>query len=144
MKMHRVFGNKENRDYFDRKGAYLVVLKEDKFAVIKTPKGYFLLGGGIDKNEQDEECIKRECLEEIGYSVEVNQFICSAETYCKHPKIGFFHPIQNYYIGELIEKIKEPIETDHLLEWISYENIKNNMFLGMQNWAIDECWKKMR
>lgn len=142
--MHMVFGNKENKTYFDRKGVYLISLKEDKFAVIRTPKGYFLLGGGIDEDEQDDECIKRECIEEIGYSIVINQFIGSAETYCEHPEIGYFHPIQNYYFGELIEAIKEPIETDHVLEWVPYEKIKNNMFLKMQSWAIDECWKKMR
>jgi 8-oxo-dGTP diphosphatase len=144
LKMHMMFGKKENETYFDRKGAYLIALKEDKIAVIRTPKGYFLFGGGINEDEQDEECIHRECLEEIGYSVEIDQFIGSAETYCEHPKIGYFYPIQNYYFGELKEAIKEPIEIDHVLEWVPYEKIKNNMFLKMQNWAIDECWKKIR
>lgn len=139
--MHMTFGKKENETYIDRKGAYLIAFKDDNTAVIRTSKGYFLPGGGMDENEQDEDCLKRECLEEIGYSVKINEFIGSAEMYCEHPQIGYFHPVQNYYLGELSEKIKEPVETDHVLEWVPYEKIKNNMFSEMQGWAITECRK---
>ena len=49
--MHKIFGTKENASYSDREGAYIIVIKENRIGVIKTPKGYFLLGGGIDKGE---------------------------------------------------------------------------------------------
>ena len=29
-----------------------------------------------------------------------------------HPTIGYFHPIQAYYVGELLDKVKEPVEID--------------------------------
>ena len=92
--MHKIFGTKEDASYLDREGAYIVPIKDDKIGVIKTPKGYFLLGGGIDKGESHKDAIKRECLEETGYTVNIKQKLCSAEAYTKHPKIGYFHPIQ--------------------------------------------------
>lgn len=62
--MHKLFGTKENVNYIDREGVYLVPVKDGKVGVVKTPKGYFLIGGGLDSGESHEECIKRECLEE--------------------------------------------------------------------------------
>lgn len=138
--MHKVFGVKEKAEYIDRKGAYLIPVHNNKIGVIKTDKGYFLLGGGLDKNESHEDCIKRECIEETGYTVAIKEKICSAETYTTHPKLGYFHPVQSYYVGELKERVSEPIETDHTLIWFKYEEIKGKMFAEMQNWALEQVW----
>ena len=70
---HKVFGIKKNVNYMDREGAYLLPTKDGKVGVVKTPKGYFLLGGGLDSDESHEECIKRECFEEAGYAVSVRE-----------------------------------------------------------------------
>ncbi len=139
--MHKIFGKKLNVEYYTRAGAYIIPEKEGKIAVVKTPKGYFILGGGYEKDETDEQCIKRECLEEIGYTVEIGEKLCSAEAYVTHPKVKYFHPIQTYYTGKLVEKNIEPIEKDHKLEWLTYEEIDGKMYSKMQNWAIDMFFK---
>lgn len=143
MMKHKIFGVKENVKYLDRVGAYLILFQNNKVGVVKTPKGYFLLGGGLEKGEHDTDCIERECLEEIGFSVYVEDKICSAETYMKHPAIGYFHPIQTYYFGELLEKVSAFTETNHILCFIEYEQIKENMFLEMQNWALEQAYESM-
>ena len=74
--MHRVFGIKEKVEYVDREGAYLIPIQKNKIAVIKTAKGVFLLGGGLNKNESHAECIERECLEETGYTAIIKRKIC--------------------------------------------------------------------
>lgn len=140
MMKHKIFGVKENVKYSDREGAYLIPFQNNKAGVVKTPKGYFLLGGGLEKGEHDTDCIERECLEEIGFSVCVKDKICSAETYTKHPSIGYFHPIQTYYFGELLEKVSDFTETDHILCFVEYEQLKGNMFLEMQNWALEQAY----
>lgn len=48
---HKVFGNKENVKYADREGAYIIPYRDNRVGVIKTPKGYFLLGGGLKNGE---------------------------------------------------------------------------------------------
>ena len=137
--MHKIFGSKENAIYYDREGAYIIPIKDTKIGVVNTPKGYFLLGGGINKGESHEQAIKRECLEEVGYTVNIKQKLCSAETYTNNSKFGYFHPIQTYYIGELLEKVQQPIENDHELLWIEYEKLNGKMFAEMQNWAIKQA-----
>ena len=136
--MHKVFGIKENAEYADREGAYLIPCRNTQIAVVRTPKGYFLLGGGLENGESHLHCIERECLEEVGWLPRVRGKLCSAETYCVHPTIGYFHPIQTYYYGELLEKVSAPIENDHVLCWIEYDRLKGQMFAPMQNWALDQ------
>ena len=141
--MHMVFGNKESVQYIDRQGAYIIPIKNDNIAVVQTSKGYFLLGGGLNPFERDEECIERECFEEIGYTVSIKNKIGSAETYYKSPTIGYFHPIQTYYIGELLEKVQVPTESDHKLVWLRYNELKGKMYLDMQNWALELAWRSI-
>lgn len=92
----------------------------------------------MGKGESHLACIERECREEVGYLANVKGKLCSAETYTLHPTIGYFHPIQTYYYGELLEKISIPIETDHVLCWIEYDKLMGKMFLEMQNWALGQ------
>lgn len=132
----KVFGEKKDVQYTDRVGAYLLCVKNGKLAVIKTGKGYFLPGGGIEGNETHQECIIRECLEETGMSADVGEYICSAESFLYHEKIGYFHPIQYYYAGEFPEKVSEPSETDHKLVWIDAELAKEKMKVEQQRWAV--------
>ena len=138
--MHKIFGINEGGEYVHRKGAYLIPVKDDRIGIVRTPKGYFLLGGGIDNGETDTLCIMRECMEEIGYSVLIKKKICSAESYVKHPVIGYFHPIQTYYLGELVEQKQAPMESDHKLIWMDYDSIRGRMFLEMRNWALEQSW----
>ena len=142
--MHKVFGEKLRTNYTDREGAYLICFNEGKFAVVKTPKGFFFLGGGMEDNETALECIERECIEEIGYTVKVIEKICSAEHYTYHKRIGYFHPVQTYYIGQLLKmENRFSVEKDHTLMWLGYEELRGRMFSPMQNWALDICWKKL-
>ena len=139
--MHKIFGTKQAHSYTTRHGAYLIPIQNDCVAVISTNKGYFLIGGGIQAGESKEDAITRECMEETGWLCTVEEFVCSAEAYLEHPTIGHFHPKQYYYLGKLTMQTSNPIESGHYLKWISYENIRGNLFLEMQNWALEQCWK---
>ena len=134
--MHKIFGQKKDVVYVDRAGAYLIPLREDTVGVIETPKGYFLLGGGIDAGESHEACLYRECLEETGCVASVGACVGSAEAYTVHPTVGYFHPIQTYYIGEISEAVDVPLESDHRLVWLKIDTAAHQMYSEMQRWAI--------
>ncbi|MBO4493019.1 MAG: NUDIX domain-containing protein [Ruminococcus sp.] len=140
--MHKVFGIKDAVEYVDREGAYLILVRDNMIGIVRTPKGYFFVGGGIDNGESHIDCIERECIEETGYMVSVKEKICSAETYCFHGEIGFFHPIQTYYTGEMLTEVSVPAEKDHEFLWAEYSEIKGRMFWQMQNWALDMFFEK--
>ena len=140
--MHKVFGEKAPVPYYDRKGAYLIPVKDNKIAVIKTPKGLFFLGGGIENGETDEACIRRACLEESGVEVTIGEKIGSAETFTTHPRLGPFHPIQTYYAGEILKQVQAPLEKDHTLLFGSFQEPDGKLFAEMQNRALQEFWKK--
>lgn len=137
-KMHKIFGTKENEEYIDREGVYLIPIRNNQVGVIQTPKGYFFLGGGIEIGESHISCIERECMEEAGGTCVIRDKVCSAEMYVRHSTIGYFHPIQTYYIGDIIEKNVEPMEKGHHLQWIDYDILKGKMFVEMQNWALEQ------
>lgn len=140
--LEKIFGTPlENEMYRDRKGAYGVIFStEYKIATVRTTKGNFLLGGGVENNESYEECLKRECLEEAGFQIKIKGFICKSETYTFSDSLGcYLHPIACYYIAELKEKVQNPIEPDHELEWISVEDLEDKMYLDAQIWAVKQA-----
>lgn len=139
--MYKVFGTKENVEYVDRICVYLIPVRNNQVGVIETSKGYFFIGGGLNGDENHYECIKRECLEETGYLPYIKHKVCSAEEYTIHPTIEYFHPIQTYYVGDLIEKITFSTEVDHKLVWIDYDYLRGKMFVEMQNWALEQAIK---
>ena len=97
--MYKVFGRREKGQYYNREGAYLITFSGDRTAVVRTPRGYFLLGGGIQGDESDEECIRRECLEECGYSCTPQMLVASAESYCIHDRKGLSTPYSGIITG---------------------------------------------
>ena len=136
--MHKVFGIKENVEYFDREGVYLIPFHNNLVGIVQTSKGYFFLGGGLEAGESHSDCIHRECIEEAGFVPFIKEKVCSAESYINHPTIGYFHPVQTYYIGGLNTKISVPTEDDHHFLWVDREQLRGKMFLEMQNWALEQ------
>ncbi len=156
--MHKIFGTRiENADYYHRPGAYVIPYRDGKIAVARTPKGDFLLGGGKEPAadcggaagdrtvlEDDLTCIRRECLEEVGMTVRVGSRICSAETFCQIPECGYFHPIQVYYEGDLLEKIQQPVEPDHQLVWVDPKEAADSLFVLQQRWAVERYMERLQ
>ena len=134
--MHKIFGKKEDACYTDREGVYLIPLRGATVGVIETPKGYFLLGGGLDEGESHEDGLRRECFEETGCAASVGACIGSAEAYTVHPTVGYFHPIQTYYLGTLSDPVVSPVESDHRLVWMKIDIAIHQMYSEMQRWAI--------
>lgn len=124
-------------DYRDRKGAYAIIIEGNKTAVIKQLGKYFLLGGGIECGESDEECIKRECIEECGFDIEVGSYLGTRDNYSYSPYLKeHLHSIGYFYFGTLKDKVAEPIELDHELVWLSVSDAMENLMLPQQRWAL--------
>jgi 8-oxo-dGTP diphosphatase len=136
-KTEKTFGQFDpSLDYYHRVGAYLVIVQDGNLAAIAHRLGYLLPGGGIEGEETHEECLLRECLEEIGYDVRVDELITSADAWDTHPKVGPFHPIQYYYSGELLEQYAESGSDGTKLCWIPLKRIDELLGVPMQRYAV--------
>lgn len=139
MSEHKVFGEKTDGRYYERPGAYFIPFSDGFVTLVSTPKGLFLIGGGIEDGEGDKDCIIRECMEETGCTARPTSFLCSAEYYCVHPRVGLFHPVQRYYLGDISAPVTAEHEADHKLVRLSFEEALPGMYLDMQRWAVERC-----
>jgi 8-oxo-dGTP diphosphatase len=130
--------------YVERPGAYAIIKNDSAaIAVVKTEKGYFLPGGGVDSGEEIESALKREIVEEIGYASEIGEKIGTAAQYLmaasekKHyKKIGHF------YLATLGAKISDI--TEHELVWLSPEESFKMLFRQYQAWAVREACNRCK
>ena len=135
--VNKTFGDKlGNVTYYERKGAYLIAIENNKLAVAKCYKGCFLIGGGMEKDEDQIDCLKREAIEETGHEVIVEGFVGSAESYSIHNYFGHFNPVQFYYHGRLGKKVCEPLNEGEEFTWIPLENFEDELYLEYQKWAV--------
>ena len=130
---------KENITYQERKCAYAILQgKEDKVGLIEVRDEYFLIGGGIENNEDEIEALKRETIEEAGYSIKEIKKFEEVEAYYLDKERGYLKVVATIYIAELDEYIKNPIELGHKLIWISLKERKKEMFRKYQEAVVQE------
>lgn len=133
------FGKKEdNQNYIPRVGAYGIAVKDNLVSVISVRDFHFLVGGGLENNENIEACLKREFLEEIGYEVKIIKHIGSFREYHKTLTTGeYYELLPEVYLVELQSKVCEGIEPDHELVWMSKADAKASLLLTYQKEVVD-------
>lgn len=141
----KIFGEKiENLNYKNIPSVYAVILNDakEKVLTVRNGKGhYFLPGGGLEENESHEEGIKRELLEENGYNISIDSYIGKAKMYFtssnKEPLLndGYFYSVN------LLDKICEPVEDDHMMHWIPIDSVKDYLFHEHHAWAVQHYFK---
>ncbi|MFD1174538.1 NUDIX hydrolase [Oceanobacillus picturae] len=138
--MRLIFGSKnEHVDYRVKKGAYAVIFNDlkNKVLAVQTANGnHFLPGGGMEDNESDIECLKREVIEETGNKIEINSFIGNAICYFYSTKNEPLLSDGYFYRAKLLERVQDPVEEDHYVKWVKLEKLEESFFHEHQIWAI--------
>ena len=135
------FGTKiSGVNYRERLGVYGLILNADEnIALVTTGKGYFLPGGGVEGDETHEECLKRECTEELGYNIKLGEYIGKASNYTLSFKTNeYLRAVGHFYRAQLLEPNYLKIEEDHELVWLPLEEAIDKMDMEFQAWAIKE------
>lgn len=122
-----------------RPGVYGICYDGDKTLIVESTLGKFILGGGIEENETDEECLVREFREEIGYDVSVVRWLEDIVEYVevKEWEKNYMKPMRFYQV-QLGDKVCEPIETDHFMKWVDADEIKDMMYLKGQGYILEK------
>ena len=137
--MKYINNKKVGIEYKIRKGAYAILKRnEDEKIGIVTDGVYFFLGGGVEEKETEIEALKRELIEETGYTIknivefdEIGQYIFEKN------KDGYMELCNYVYLAELDEKIIEPIEKDHVVLWIEPEDYVGKMYYEWQEYILE-------
>ena len=136
--MKYVGSKEENIEYRKRPGAYAIIIKkdDDKIGIVAAKKDYFYLGGGIEKGETKLEALKREMLEESGYTIKNIKEFEEVGSYIFDEDKGYFEVIASVYIAEFDKKVTEPIEKDHTVLWVKPEEYVSKMFREWQRYIM--------
>lgn len=129
----------KDKEYIKRPGAYGVIKNVDGLvAIIKTKTGYFLPGGGIEKDESQVECLKRECLEEIGATIsELNHFASGNYYFFSTTLNVNMESIGYFFTCKIDEFLKIKTENDHELIWMRLEEVIPILYLENQREAME-------
>jgi len=126
------------KQYVSRIGAYAIIKSADGLiAIVKTVKGYFLPGGGVEGNESLEACLKRECLEEIGAQISVlDNFACGNYYFYSTTLNTDMESIGNFFICKIDKFLETKTDPDHELIWLPTEKAAQVLYLENQKKAV--------
>ncbi len=120
-----------------------VINKENiQIAIIHTPRGRFLPGGGIEEGENHNQCLSREFIEESGYKIDIEDFIGKASEVGLTPRTKRYVELQgHFYLVSILEHGEGQVEEDHELIWIDVDEAISSLRLDCQSYAVSEGFK---
>jgi 8-oxo-dGTP diphosphatase len=124
--------------YVSRPSAYLVRSDgEGGVAVVRTPKGRFLPGGGREAGETPRRAALRELREECGLSAELGEKLGVAdELLFSEAEQTHFGKRSHFFRGRAGSAVGPGEEEDHALEWLSLDQAEAQLAHGSHGWAI--------
>ena len=134
------FGSKhEGVDYFDRPGAYAVILNGNReIGIVEHNGHYFLPGGGIEEDENEIQALHREIREETGLEVKIERHLGNANEFQRSfDKKTNFNQIGYFYECSVITDHKDQLDLLHVFKWVRFEDVKEKPLRESHEWALD-------
>lgn len=130
----------EGQNYALRPGAYGVLRDvAGRVAVVMTPVGGFLPGGGQVAGESPKQALKREFAEETGVHVQAGREIGVADelVYSKE-EAAYFRKRGMFYeaLRAVEESAAEGVEPDHRVIWLPASEAMAVLLHGSHKWAV--------
>ncbi len=144
--MQYVGKKEENIEYKKRPGAYAIIVNknEEKIGIVRAGKEYFYLGGGIESGETELDALKRELIEESGYTIKNIRKFDEVGSYIYADEKGYLEVIAHVYIAEFDKKVTEPIEKDHTVLWVNPEEYTKKMCREWQTYIMEKFIEKRK
>ena len=125
--------------YVLRPGSYGVIRNgAGAIAVVHTPLGVFLPGGGQESDESAEAALIREAAEECGLAIEVTRLVGVADelVYCEQEQ-RYLRKRCSFFAGQ-VRSDSQLVggEPDHQLKWLAPEDALSQLSHESQRWAV--------
>ena len=141
------FGNPEpGREYPDRPAAFVLVERDGRIAVVRVSfegggSRLDLPGGGIDAGETPQQAAARECGEEAGLEVAIDEPpLARADHFFTNENGRSVNTRGAFFTGRLIREAPElKTEDDHALEWMAPADALAALDRESHVWAV-ACW----
>ena len=134
------FGTRfSDRDYVSRPSAYVVLRNDDGFvAIVHTPVGVFLPGGGQRPGESPELAAVREVAEECGLRAGIEACVGVADQFVHAESEGAFFAKRSTFYRARVVGSAAASELDHELAWLPAAEAEQRLSHGSHRWAIAE------
>ena len=121
-----------------RPGAYALLTDScGLVGIIRTPRGYFLPGGGIEGGETAEDALIRELREELGWTARILARIGEAVQYLVAEGEGYLAVQGTFFRVCLVERVAE-VEPNCELEWHSASDAIQRLRRRSDAWAVEQ------
>lgn len=126
--------------YYDLVVMQLFLTQPLQRLLLSKEERYFLPGGGMESTETKDECLHRELLEELGWIIEIEQYIGNAARYFYAEKEDTYYLNDGFfYIANMVRKQTDKCEEDHILKWMSPLHAVELLLHDHQKWAIEQA-----
>lgn len=141
--MIRIGKKIEGEKYNKRISSYAIIEREqdNKIAIATANGDFFFLGGGLEGKETHEEALRRELIEEAGYSIKNIQYLNTITAWADGGDRGSLDVIASFYIAKFDRKITDPIEKDHQVLWINAKDYTDKLYHEYQRYILMEYIK---
>lgn len=107
-----------SKTYKWRPGAYGILTNGDDILLTRTNE-YQLPGGGVDPGETEVFALRRECMEETGWTISNPIFFGRFDRFVWMPEYGYWaRKICAIYCATPLFQAAEASEPDHIAEWM--------------------------
>jgi 8-oxo-dGTP pyrophosphatase MutT (NUDIX family) len=131
--------------YVLRPGGYAIIFRDRmEVAVVSTPPGLFLPGGGQEGAEEARDAAIREAEEEVGLRIRLGAEIGVAD------ELAFAADEQTHYRKRCTFFLAEVVsntgacEAGHQLLWLPIEDAITRLTHESQRWAVKEAWRILK
>jgi len=136
-----VFGVREpGQAYTRRPSAYAIVRDGGvAIAVVRTPRGHFLPGGGIDDGESAAQAATREAREEAGLVLGDARAIGDAEEFMRSDEEqAWFRKVCTFFVADVVGRTAAT-EHDHALVWLEPASALAVLTPETHRWAVQRA-----